>query len=322
MAKRHKFYFNPHDLTYIKYNPKNSEKYLKVGGLFATLLFIGMLFYSVRAYQQKSPEEARYIQLINFYKRQVAEMNNKLANANTVVKDIADRDKQISIILEGDSLSSSELNGGIGGTNSYADLEGFEESSAIVTTHQKLDNVNAKLSVLSQSYKELLKLASNKEQMLKCMPAIQPVSNKNLREIASGFGMRIHPIYGEPKMHEGIDFAAPTGTPVCATGDGVVEETGYSNGYGMRIIIDHKWGYETLYAHLSKSLVHNGQKIKRGQIIGKVGSTGLSTGSHLHYEVIKNSRKINPIDYFHNDLTTSEYEAIVKLANQSKKSLD
>ena len=322
MAKRHKFYFNPHDLTYIKYNPKNSEKYLKIGGFLATMLFVGMLYYSVRAYQQKSPEEVKHIQLINFYKRQVAEMNKKLANANTVIQDIADKDKQIAVVLEGDTLSPSELSGGIGGVNNYADLEGFEESSSIITTHQKLDNINSKLAVLSQSYKELLKLATNKEQMLKCMPAIQPVSNKNLREIASGFGMRIHPIYGEPKMHTGIDFAAPTGTPVCATGDGVVEEAGYASGYGLHIVINHSWGYETLYGHLSKSLVKKGQKIKRGQIIGKVGSTGLSTGSHLHYEVIKNNRKINPIDYFHNDLTTTEYEAIVKLANQSKKSLD
>jgi murein DD-endopeptidase MepM/ murein hydrolase activator NlpD len=166
-------------------------------------------------------------------------------------------------------------------------------------------------------------MARNKEKMLAAIPAIQPVANKNLKKMASGYGYRIHPIYKVRKMHWGTDFSAPTGTPIYATGDGTVTTYKRSrSGYGRHIMIDHGFGYETLYAHMSKIEVRKGQRVKRGDIIGYIGSTGSSTAPHLHYEVIKDGRKINPINYFFNDLSPEEYEEMLIISSHSNQSFD
>ena len=158
--------------------------------------------------------------------------------------------------------------------------------------------------------------------MLACIPAIQPISNKDLTHIASGFGYRIHPIYKTLKMHTGIDFAAPKGTLIYATGDGIVDaQTGPKTGFGLAIVIDHGFGYQTLYGHCSGIIVKPGEKVKRGQVIGYVGSSGLSVGPHVHYEVIKNGIQIDPINYFYNDLTPAEYEKVLKIASRVNQSL-
>ena len=164
--------------------------------------------------------------------------------------------------------------------------------------------------------------AKKKTEMLACIPAIQPISNKNLTHLASGFGYRIHPIYKTIKMHTGIDFAAPTGTPIYATGDGLVDaQTGPKSGYGNAIVIDHGFGYQSLYGHCSRIIVNPGQKVKRGQVIGYVGSSGLSVGPHVHYEVIKNGVKIDPINFFYNDLSPADYDKVLKIASQVNQSL-
>ena len=166
-------------------------------------------------------------------------------------------------------------------------------------------------------------MARDKEKMLAAIPAIQPVANKNLKRMASGYGYRIHPIYKVRKMHWGTDFSAPTGTPIYATGDGKVTKYRRSRaGYGNHIIIDHGYGYQTLYAHMSKVDVRRGQKVKRGDIIGYIGSSGRSTAPHLHYEVIKDGRKINPVNYFFNDLSPEEYEMMLEFSSNSNQSFD
>ena len=166
-------------------------------------------------------------------------------------------------------------------------------------------------------------MARNKEKMLASIPAIQPVANTDLRRMASGYGYRIHPIYNVRKRHWGTDFSAPTGTPIYATGDGLVIENNNSrSGYGKHIIIDHGYGYQTLYAHMSKVDVRRGQRVKRGDVIGYIGSSGRSTAPHLHYEVIKDGRKINPINYFFNDLSPEEYEKMLELSSHSNQSFD
>ncbi|MBP8193250.1 MAG: M23 family metallopeptidase, partial [Chitinophagales bacterium] len=177
--------------------------------------------------------------------------------------------------------------------------------------------------VQSKSYDELAKMIKNKEEMLASIPAIQPVSNKDLKRIASGFGYRIDPVYKTPRMHTGLDFTAETGTPVYATGDGVVEIAGpQGDGYGNKVLIKHGYGYETLYGHNSKILVRVGTKVKRGQTIALVGSTGKSTGPHCHYEVWKNGTKIDPVNYFFNDLTPDQYDQMLKIAEQSNQAFD
>jgi murein DD-endopeptidase MepM/ murein hydrolase activator NlpD len=183
--------------------------------------------------------------------------------------------------------------------------------------------MSAQYKVQEDSYNKLIKMAKNKSKMLASIPAIQPIPNKNLRRIASGFGYRTDPIYKTRKMHKGMDFAAPKGTKIYATGDGVIQKVAHSRwGYGTHIVINHGYGYSTLYGHMSRALMKRGQKVTRGQLIGLVGSTGKSTGAHLHYEVHKNGTAVNPVGYFYNDLTSDQYEEILKLSSNPNQSFD
>ena len=202
-------------------------------------------------------------------------------------------------------------------------MEGYESSEGLLALNKKVDELANQVTIQTKSLEQLAKLAENKTEFLASIPAIQPVTNKNLRSMASGFGYRLHPIYKTYKMHSGIDFTAPTGTPIYATGNGrVVPAPDGASGYGNHVVIDHGFGYKTLYAHMYKSKVRMGQVIKRGQLIGYVGNTGLSSGPHLHYEVIKNGNKINPINYFFNDLTESDYASMRQIAERPTQSFD
>jgi len=186
-----------------------------------------------------------------------------------------------------------------------------------------LDKITKKLYVQSKSYDYLIELAKNKEEMIACIPAIMPISNKDLTRTASGWGWRIHPIYKIRKFHYGMDFTAPTGTEIYSTGDGVVEVVENSlRGYGKRVIISHGFGYKTLYAHLNGFNVRRGQKVKRGDVIGFVGTTGTSTAPHLHYEVFKNNKKVNPVHYYFNDLTPEEFDKMIFISSNSGQSFD
>jgi murein DD-endopeptidase MepM/ murein hydrolase activator NlpD len=188
----------------------------------------------------------------------------------------------------------------------------------------QLNNLSARVAFQLESYKGIEKLINNQEAKLASIPAIQPVSNKQLNRIASGFGMRIDPVYGTPKMHKGLDFTAPQGTPIYATGDGIVRISGYSaGGYGNHVEINHGYGYETLYGHMVRIKVTAGQKVKRGEVIGWVGSTGKSTGPHCHYEVLLNGQHVNPVYFFSNDLNAEQYDQLLKLAARgSARSFD
>ena len=212
---------------------------------------------------------------------------------------------------------------GYGGIDRYKALEGYDNADLIVETTRKLDKLTKQMYVQSKSFDEIVELAKNKSHMLASIPAIQPISNKDLTRIASGFGYRIHPIYKTTKFHEGLDFSAPIGTDIYATGNGIVKVVeNDSRGYGNHVIISHGFGYETLYGHMSKILVRNGQKVNRGDIIGAVGSTGTSTAPHLHYEVIKQGNKIDPISFFYNDLSPEEYQKMIEMSSQSNQSFD
>jgi murein DD-endopeptidase MepM/ murein hydrolase activator NlpD len=271
-----------------------------------------------------SPKERILKRENDMMKTQYLAMQNKIDQVNGVLGDLRQRDDNIyRTIFEAEPIPRSIREAGFGGVNRYDDMEGFENSSLVVTTAKKLDKILKQIYVQSKSYDQIIPLALNKEDMLKCIPAIQPVANKGLERTSSGYGWRIHPWYKIKIFHSGLDFAAPIGTEVYATGDGVVEKTENSfHGYGICVMIDHGFGYKTLYAHLSAFKVSVGQKIKRGDVIGLVGNTGLSTGPHLHYEVIKSKEKVNPVNYFFNDLTPEQYDQIINISNNSGQALD
>ena len=241
-----------------------------------------------------------------------------------VLDDVQNRDDNIyRVIFEADPIPKSIRKAGYGGVNRYENLKGFNNSDLITNTSEKVDQISKQLYIQSKSFDDIIELAKNKTDMLAALPAIQPVSNKNLSRMASGYGYRIHPIYKTRKMHSGMDFSAKTGTPIYATGDGKISKVRRSRrGYGNHVVIDHGYGYKTLYAHMKKYAVKKGQKVKRGEVIGYVGSTGTSVAPHLHYEVHKDGRKINPVNFYFNDLNPEEYEKMLEISSQNNQSFD
>ncbi len=319
-----KYIFNHKTLSYEKVHNRFRDKLRKVLSYVLTSVFFSFVVLVIGFSVIDSPKEKKL-------KREIAQLNlqyelltNRMTEVNQVMQDMASRDNNIyRIVLDADPIPNEVRAAGYGGADRYKDLQGFSSSDLMTETTRKMDQLVRQIYVQSRSYDEIEKLAKNKEQMLASMPAIQPIDNKQLKGLLSGFGMRIHPIYKTLKMHTGIDFAAALGTPVYATGDGVIETADdLDRGYGNHVVINHGFGYESLYGHLSRIAVKVGQKVKRGQVVGYVGSTGESTGDHLHYEVIKNGVKVNPISYFFNDLNPEEFKQIRSLASQPTQSLD
>jgi murein DD-endopeptidase MepM/ murein hydrolase activator NlpD len=287
-------------------------------------LAFGVAIYMAADLWFESPKDRRLKRELENMVIQYDLMNGKLEQLATVLEDIEKRDDQIyRSIFEAGPIPQEVRTAGFGGANRYKNLEGFSNSELLIDTRKKLDQISGRAYVQSKSFDVVVELARNKEKMLASIPAIQPVANKDLRRMASGYGYRIHPIYKVRKMHWGTDFSAPTGTPIYATGDGrVVEFNNSRTGYGKHIIIEHGYGYQTLYAHMSKVDVRRGQSVKRGDIIGYIGSSGRSTAPHLHYEIIKDGKKINPVNYFFNDLSPEEYEHMLELSGHSNQSFD
>jgi len=247
-----------------------------------------------------------------------------LGQLDKVLLSMEERDDNVyRAIFEAEPIDQNLRQGGVGGVNRYKYLEGYEYSDLPIDLNQRLDRLAKRMVVESKSLDEVINLAKGKEKMLSSIPAIQPVANKDLKRMASGYGYRIDPHYKVRKHHDGMDFTASTGTEVYATGDGkVTRADANSSGYGNHIRIDHGYGYVTLYAHLSKIKVKAGQKVKRGDIIGLVGNTGKSMGPHLHYEVRKEGQPINPINFYFNDLTPEEYAKLIELSNNASQSFD
>jgi murein DD-endopeptidase MepM/ murein hydrolase activator NlpD len=271
-----------------------------------------------------SPKEKRLKNEIENLTDQYNIIDNNIKEIEIVLDDIQKRDDNIyRTIFEADPIPNSIRKQGFGGVNRYKKLRGFSNSEIIINTTKKIDQLTKQLYLQSKSFDEIINLAKNKTKMLSSIPAIQPVSNKDLSRMASGYGYRIHPIYKTRKLHAGMDFSAKTGTEIYATGDGVVSKVKKSRrGYGNHVKINHGFGYETLYAHMSKYIVKRGQKVKRGEIIGYVGNTGTSVAPHLHYEVHKEKRKINPVNFYYNDLNPDEYEKMLEISSQSNQSFD
>ena len=286
----------------------------------------GMAFVSIWIFDQffESPSDVAREREIAFLERQVGRLGSDLEEMETVLMDISTRDDAIYRAIFGTEAYPEHLrNPGVGGVDRGRALRGYGHSEDIIAVSERVSEVQRKLVAQSRSFDEVLELARKKTDMLQSIPGIQPVRNQDLKRMASGYGYRIHPIYKVRKMHYGMDFSAPTGTEIFATGDGVVIQVKRQyNGYGRHVIIRHGFGYKTLYAHMSKVMVKRGQKIKRGEVIGLVGNTGTSVAPHLHYEVHKDGAKVNPAHYYFNDLTPEQYEEMLQLVSAPNQSFD
>ncbi len=322
--KKVRYYYNTQTLRYEKYETPWQLKLLRVVGFLSAALVFAVLIIAIAYRYLDSPKEKALKREIAVLQLKYEELNYQLEQIKAVAEELQNRDANIyRVIFEAEPVDAGMRRAGVGGVQQYRELLQYDHGWLIAKTAAQAEQLRRQLYIQSRSYDELAELIRRREEVLSSIPAIQPISNKNLKHIASGFGMRIDPIYKIPKMHEGVDFTAPTGTPVYCTGDGTVKDVDFDRtGYGNHVIVNHLAGYQTLYAHLSRIAVRPGQRLKRGDLIGYVGSTGKSTAPHLHYEVWKGGRKLDPINFFFNDLTPEQYEEIVRLANQSNQSFD
>ncbi len=324
MAKKEKFKFNPESLKYDRIEFNTSDRLLRILAYMGGSLILAFLYILIFSQFFGTPTERKLKRENHQLISQFEVMTKKLDQMQAVVTDLEERDDNLyRTIFEAEPISNSIRIQGVGGVDRYSNLEGFDYSDLVINTAKELDALSKRIYIQSKSYDDLIKMAKNKDIMLASIPAIMPISNKDLKRTASGWGWRIHPIYKTRKFHYGMDFTAPTGTEIYATGDGkVIQVKKSKRGYGNKIVIDHGFGYRTLYGHLSRFNVKRGQKVKRGDVIGFVGSTGLSTAPHLHYEVQQNGKKVNPLNYYNNDLSPEEYERMIELSANSGQSFD
>ncbi len=319
-----KYHFNPATLSFEKKRVKPLKSVLIGMGTLILIISgaLGIAFLILSYFdtpQMKSLREENK-QLLAQYNH----LYEKLGQIESVLDEIQVRDDNIyRVIFEKNPIPESVRKAGFGGTNRYAGLESFNDAEIVLNTSRKIDIVSKQAYIQAKSYEEVLNLALTKDQELSSMPAIMPISNHDLTFTSSGWGMRIHPIYKVPMFHWGIDFVAPRGTNVYASGDGIIEAVNTERtGHGKHIIVDHGFGFKTLYAHMSKFNVKKGQKVKRGEIIGYVGNTGTSTAPHLHYEVEKNGKKVDPKYYFFKDLTPEKFDELVAISSNMGQSFD
>ncbi len=323
---RIKYYYDTESCKYERIKVSSGDVFINILGLFflGVIVAIGLLFLYFKYFD--SPKEAllkkENKELI--YKYQI--LNQRLQDVDQMLSVLENKDDNIyRVIFEAEPISPSIREAGTGGVLKYRDLieEELIQEELILSTFEKIDYLKKKMYIQTKSYDELMTMAQNKEKLLDATPAIQPISNKELTRLSSGYGMRIHPVFKRRMMHWGVDYSATSGTPVYATANGVVKVAKRSSGgFGNRVIIDHGFGYETLYGHLQNFSVRRGQQVKRGQQIGSVGSSGRSTAPHLHYEVHYKNKKINPVHFFFRDLTSDEYAKVVEIASEENQSFD
>ncbi len=319
-----KYKYNPGTLSYEKEESSLKSKTITTLGYIATGVVFGGLFLVTFLYLFSSPKEKELQRENEQWKLQYGIINKRIHDLEKVLGNIEERDDNIyRVIFEAEPIPAEVRNAGFGGSDRYKGLMGFDNSEEIARTTKHLDKLSKQVYIQSKSLDDVYQMARNKEKMMASIPAIMPVAKANLTRMASGYGMRMHPVYKVRKMHTGMDFTAPKGTEINSTGDGIVVKIERKRrGYGNSVVIKHGYGYQTRYAHLSKFNVRVGQKIKRGDVIGYVGNTGTSTGPHLHYEVEKNGHKINPANFYSNDLTPEEYELMLEISSAANQSLD
>ena len=321
-----KYYYDSENLAYRKIITKTRKKigvvllFLVASALFGLLSFIVLL----NTPYFETPKNKKQASEIENLKLRYDILKKKMDEVEDVIEFIEERDNNLyRVYFNASPIPEEERKSGFKEVDRYAALEGYDNSQLVTNTTKRIDVLRKELAIQSKSLDDILKMAKAKDKLLAAIPAIQPVRNENLKSMVSGFGYRTDPFTKARKMHEGMDFTAKTGTPIYATGDGVVERAdNTASGFGNHIVIRHGFGYETLYAHLSRYKCRSGQRIKRGDIIGYVGSTGRSEGPHLHYEVHKNGKIVNPLNFYYGNISAVEYVAIAQLANQENQSFD
>lgn len=321
-----KYYYDPDTLSYRKIEAKKSKKYRNIFFFLLGAALFGFLGLTLLLNTNllNTPQELSLQREAKNFELQFELLDKKMEQIEQVLTNIEDRDNNIyRLYFEANPIPEEQRRAGFGGVNRYKSLEGFNNSEMIISTTKRLDIIQKQMVIQSKSLDEITKLAEEKEKLLLAIPAIQPVNNEELTRMASGYGWRSDPFTKARKMHWGMDFTAPKGTPIYASGDGkIVRADNNSSGYGKHIRVDHGYGYMSLYGHLSRYNVKKGQQVKRGDLIGFVGSTGRSEAPHLHYEVWKDDERINPINFYYGSLTAEEFENMLKYATQENQSLD
>ncbi len=323
--EKHTYRFNPHTLRYEKVFVSLRSRIRRISFNVLVGVVLGVVLVVLGMQFMESPKERALERELAQYRRQTRRLNDRVERAERVLEDLEERDDNLyRSIFQSTPVSDAERHSGIGGVERYAELEHLDDDGQLKAVAQRVDELTKRVYVASKSLDEIYDMARNKTERLAAMPAIMPLA-KNKSQVVSGFGYRYHPILHYRRLHSGIDMTAPAGTPVYATGDGVVRVAGRNaqgySGYGVVVLVDHGFGFQTLYAHMQGVNVRVGQKVKRGEQIGTVGSSGMSSGNHLHYEVIQNGKKVDPVYYFYNDLTPQEYEDVLEAARQDNQSM-
>ena len=318
-----KYYYDADTLSYRKIDVKKSEYYKKtVFGVLAVLLiaFIGFIIFSQFL---MSPNERAINRENENLQLNLDLFSKRIAESSAILNQLQERDNNIyRMYFEANPIPNEQRKAGFGGVNRYKSLDGYDNSKMIKQLTKDIDILSKQLVIQSKSLDEIVILAKEKEKMLAAIPAILPVKLVDLTRMASGYKWRMHPILKIRKFHKGMDFTAPIGTPIYASGNGVVTRSGRSATFGRVVYIEHGYGYKTIYAHMSKIKAKRGQKVKRGDLIGYVGNTGRSVSAHLHYEIHKNGRALNPINFYYGDLTPEEFAAMQKAAEEEGQSYD
>jgi len=319
-----RFQFNPDTLSYQKIKVTGRQKLFRFLFFTGLTLLFGTGILVLRDQYHASPRSERLQAEQEQLVFRLELFNRDFEQYERILRDVAYNDDHIyRVYFEQDPWPATQREVGVGGAQRYANfLQGLHEQ-LLIRTNLNIDRVERKLVVQSTSFDQVVEMAATKEERLAARPAIQPLSSKDLIRFGSSFGMRFHPILKVVRLHEGIDLTAPRGTPIYATADGVVIQAGYrAGGFGKKILLDHGYGYRTLYGHCEEVLVQPGQEVKRGEVIGKVGSTGLSKSPHLHYEVHVNGHPVDPINYYANDLTPEEYDRMIDMLAKADPSFD
>ena len=319
-----KYYYDSDTLSYRKIELRRRDKFKRILGIVLSSVLLGLLFTFISYQFFDSPKAKAQLREIENMKLRYELLDKKMTQAEQVLHGIKERDNNIyRMYFEANPIPEEQRNAGFGGVNRYKSLENFENSKMIIDVTKNMDILSKQLYIQSKSLDEIIQMAEDKEELLAAMPAIQPIRKEDLTRMASGFGWRSDPFTKARKMHKGMDFTSPKGTPIYASGNGKVKRADSgAAGFGNHIRIDHGFGYVTLYAHLSKFNVKRGQLVKRGDLIGFVGNTGRSQAPHLHYEVHKNGVAINPINFYYGNLTPDEFEQMLIMASQEGQSFD
>ena len=321
-----KYYFDAETLSYRPIKATNINRIINFLLFVLSSFSFGLICLLILLNSDilNTPSEVAQKRTIRNFELQFDILNKKLSQLESVVANVEERDNNLyRVYFEASPIPVEQRYAGFGGVNRYRDLEGYDNSELIINTTKRLDILTKQTVVQSRSLDEIERLAANKSELIAAIPTIQPIKNKDLTRVASGFGYRIDPFTKKRRFHYGMDFTAKRGTPVYATGNGIVKRAdNRSSGYGRHIRIDHGFGYVSLYAHLTKYNVRRGQRVKRGDIIGYVGNTGRSAGPHLHYEILKDKKKINPLNFYYGNLSPKEFEALLSQSKQENQSLD